>query len=227
MVIYRDNLRDFHYPNLELIVAPQTAYLSLFMHDNLSLCTQNLDLYQDKCLTGNTSLKALKSLNVKYVLVGHYDRRKYYKETETDLITKINLALTNNLKVIYCVGETIEELKRKVDFQILEKSIARILNNVPSNLLSNIIIAYEPTYLIGHNTTHDIKKITENINFIKDLINNYYEGQVKVVYGGNITPENITNFLDIPNLDGFIIGNACLNPANLAKIIYNMTNEER
>ena len=225
MVIYRDAIREFNYHNLELIIAPQNVYLSLFSQDNISLCTQNLDLYQDKCLTGNTSLKALKSLNVKYVLIGHYERRKYYQETEIEIINKINSALQNNLKVIYCIGETKEELMRHVDLQVLEKSLARILNNIPKNYFDNLIIAYEPTYLIGNNLPHNFTKIIENIAFIKDIINNYYHANIKVVYGGNITPENINNFLKIPNLDGFIIGNACLNPANLEKIIYNMTNE--
>ena len=225
MLNYRDTLKTFNFNNLELIIAPQDAYLSLFMNENISLCTQNIDLYQDKCLTGNTSLKALKSLNVKYVLVGHYERRKYYHEQELEIISKINEALTNNFKVIYCIGETKEEAMRKKDIQVLEKSLARVLNNIPENLLSNIIIAYEPTYLIGGTTPHNYPKIEENITFIKSIIENYYHNKIKVIYGGNITPENITNFLKIPNLDGFIIGSSSLNPSNLAKIIYNMTNE--
>lgn len=222
MELYKDGLRNINKGNLELIIAPSSVYLSLFKNEDITLCTQDLSINSNLNLTGDINIEALKSLNVKYAIIGHYDRRKYYQEKEDIILKKINLALENNLKVIYCIGETKEELERKVEYQVLEKQIAKIINNIPRNKFKDIIIAYEPTYMIGTNINPDFKKIETTINFIKNIIDNYYHGKIEVVYGGNITIDNINELKKINNLDGFIIGNSSLNPANIKKIVDKM-----
>lgn len=222
MLMYKDILKTIDNQNIELILAPSAIYLSLFKDEELALCTQDLSLNNELNLTGDICIHGLKSLNVKYAIIGHHERRKYYNENEKIITTKITTALENNIKVIYCIGETLEELGRKVEYQVLEKQIAKVLNYIPKSEFKNIIIAYEPTYMIGNTTSCNIKKIAENIHFIKNLIDNYYQGKIKVVYGGNITPDNIDEFKSIKNLDGFIIGNSSLNPANIKKIIEKM-----
>ncbi len=222
MLLYKENIHNLKSPNIELILAPSICYLPIFKGENLSLCAQNIALNEDLNLTGDVSIPQLQSLNVKYVIVGHYERRKYYNETEYDIIKKINIALKNGFKVIYCVGETFEELSRKVEYQVLERAIAKVLNNISTDDFKNIIIAYEPTYMIGGKNTLNINKISDNINFIKNLIDNYYQTEIKVVYGGNINPDNIKEFKDIKNLDGLIIGASSLNLDDLKVIINNM-----
>ncbi len=224
MLLYKDYLLNIPSSNIELILAPSNIYLDLLKDNQISLCTQDLSLNDDLSLTGDITIKQLKSLNVKYALIGHFERRKYYEENIDDIIAKINLALTNNLKVIYCIGETLEELNRKIEYQILEKQIAKVLNNIPTSEFKNIIIAYEPTYLIGINNPYDINKIKETISFIKNLVFNYYHENIEVVYGGNLNLDNIKDFNHLTELDGYIIGNAALNPANVTKILENMTN---
>ncbi len=224
MLLYKNYLTNLNTYPIELILAPTSIYLSLFQNTDFSLCIQNLPLNANLNLTGDISLNQLSSLKVKYVLVGHYERKKYYNETLTDIITKINLALKAHLKVIYCIGETIEELNRRVTEQTLEKQIANVLNNIPITEFKNLIIAYEPTYLIGTNTPCDLTKIKNTINFIKGLIYNYYHTKVEVVYGGNLNIDNIQDFNALKELDGYIIGNASLNPANIEKILEIMTN---
>ena len=219
MELYKDGLRTIDFKNIEFILAPSSIYLSLFKNESLKLCTQNLSLNNGLNLTGDICIDGLKSLDVKYALVGHFERRKYYNENEREINIKIKTALENGVKVIYCIGETIEELERKVEYQSLEKQIARILNNISKDDFKNIIIAYEPTYLIGKNEKYDINKIEEKINFIKNLVLNYYQRKIKVIYGGNINLNNIDDFNKIENLDGYIIGNSSLNPANIKKII--------
>ena len=223
---YREDLKNINSQNLELIIAPSDIYLPLFKDVNLSLCAQNLSLYADLNLTGDTSITALSSLNVKYIIIGHYERQKYYHESEQELIKKIKLALKNNFKVIYCIGETIEELNRKVEYQVIEKALARIFNNLDPLDFKNIIIAYEPTYLIGTDNPYNINKIKDTINFIKNLMLSYYHYTPDVVYGGNIKIANIKDFLTIKNLDGFIIGSSILNPQNIEKFIEFMTKED-
>lgn len=219
MLLYKEALHDLNLNNLELILAPSACYLPIFKGETLSLCAQDLSLNEGLNLTGDISVNQLQSLNVEYVIIGHYERKKYYNETEHDIIKKIDLALKENLKVIYCIGETYEELSRKVEYQVLERAIARILNNISQDNFKNITIAYEPTYMIGGKQKLDIKKITDNINFIKNIINSYYHCDIDVVYGGNITPKNVSEFTKIKTLDGLILGASSLNPNDLKNII--------
>ena len=225
MLLYRDYLRSLK-KDINLIFAPSLIYLPLFKDEDLFLCTQNISLYDDLKLTGDITIDQLKNLNVKYALIGHFDKRKYYNENSLTITKKISIALKNNLKVIYCLGETKEELFRKVEYQIIERNIAQVFNNIPLDEFKNIIIAYEPTYLIGTKASYDIPKIKETIKFIKDLIKNYYDMDISIVFGGNITPENINDLIDFPLLDGFIIGSSSLNPLNVDLIIKKMTQKE-
>ncbi|MDE5539994.1 MAG: triose-phosphate isomerase [Bacilli bacterium] len=219
MLIYKDNLRNLKYGNIEFILAPSNIYLPLFKREDVSLCCQDIALNADLNLTGDISLEQLESLDVKYTIIGHYERRKYYHESEHDIILKIKAALAHKIKVIYCIGEDLEDVERRVEYQVLERKLARVLNNIPNTELKNIIIAYEPNYMIGSNHPLDFSKIKDNINFIKNLINSYYNGTCSVVYGGNITPENIAEFPKIKNLDGIIIGASSLDITNIKTII--------
>lgn len=218
MLIYREELRSIKKNNIELILAPSDIYLSLFKREEISLCSQNISLYNNSFITGDSNIKGLLSLDIKYTIIGHYERRKYYNETEADIIVKMNEALNNNLKIIYCIGETKEELERRVEYQVLEKQIARILNNFKTTSFKNIIIAYEPVYMLENTIEPNYKKISETISFLKNLIYNYYEQEIDIVYGGNVTAKNITEFTKIKNLDGIMIGEASLDITNIEKI---------
>lgn len=222
MLIYKDNLRSLNLEHLNFILAPSTIYLPLFKRESFNLCVQDIPLHENKSLTGDITIEQLKSLDVKYTIVAHSERKEYYQETEQNIIAKIINALNNNLKVIYCIGETKEELARRVEYMTLERQIARVLNHIPEKYFQNIIIAYEPTYMIGGNTPLDIATIEKNICFIKNLINNYYQSKIKVIYGGNITPKNIQKFQKIKELDGYIIGASCLEIETLKEIIANI-----
>lgn len=222
MRLYKDILMQIRSHNTKIILAPSTPFLPIFTNTGITLSTQDINLNDELLLTGNISINALKSLNVSFTIIGHFERRKYYNETNKDILDKIKLALKNKLKVIYCIGETKEELDRKVEYQVLEKSIATILNNIPKEQFENIIIAYEPTYLIGSNENINIDKISEMISFIKNIVTSYYHTPIKVAFGGNITPDNINKLNKIEDLDGFIIGHAALDPTNIKTIIDNI-----
>ena len=225
MLDYKDSLNKIDQKNLKFILAPSSIYLSLFKNSSINLCIQDIALNEKLNLTGDISMNQIKSLDVKYAIIGHYERRKYYKETEHEILEKIKDALDNNIKVIYCIGESIEERDSKVEYQVLERQIARIFNKINNKDLNNIIIAYEPTYLIGKNTTYDILKIRSMILFIKKLIKDYYDINIEVVFGGSVNNENIDTLLKLSDLDGFIICSAVLNPENIIRIIEKMTTQ--
>lgn len=219
MTLYKEALNNIKANDIKLIIAPSTAYLSLFLNSNLSLCSQDININNDLYLTGDTTIETLKSLNVEYSIIGHFERRKYYNENNNTILKKINLALRQDLKIIYCIGETKEEYLRKVKLQVLERNIANILNNIPSSKFKDIIIAYEPTYYINSNEPYNINEITNTIVFIKRLVANYYHYNIQVVFGGNVNAENIIELLSIKELDGYILGSSCLNPNNISEII--------
>lgn len=219
MSLYKDAIKNITSFNTKLIIAPSIPYLSLFKNENIALCCQDININSDLYLTGDTSIEALKSLDVEYVIIGHYERRKYYNENHNTILKKINLALENDIKVIYCIGETKEEYLRKVKHQVIERDIAKILNNISENKFNKLIIAYEPAYLIGTNEPYDIVEIENTIKFIKRLIESYYHYKVSIVFGGNVNPENIKELNNINELDGYILGSSCLNPDKIKKII--------
>lgn len=219
MSLYKDTLKTISNNNTKLIIAPSTPYLALFKNENITLCSQDININNDLYLTGDTSIETLKSLDVEFTIIGHYERRKYYNENYNIILKKIKTALDQDLKVIYCIGETKEEYLRKVKHQILERDIARILNNVPEDKFKDIIIAYEPSYLIGSNEPYDIEEIENTIKFIKRLIESYYHHKISIIFGGNVNEENIKELTNIKEIDGYILGSSCLNPVNVKTII--------
>ena len=219
MSLYKDSLKDIISNNIKLIIAPSTPYLSLFKNENIELCSQDININSDLYLTGDTSIEALKSLDVKYAIIGHFERRKYYNENHNILLKKINSALNSDIKVIYCIGETKEEYLRKVKHQVIERDIARILNNIPEEKMGDIIIAYEPSYLIGSNEPYDIPEIESTIKSIKRIIESYYHHKVSIIFGGNVNAYNIKELKAIKELDGYILGSSCLNPNNIQDIL--------
>ncbi len=223
MLKYKEELASLDLSNINLIIAPSSIYLPLFKTTSINLCVQDIALNEKLHLTGDITFNQLKSLDVTYVLIGHFERRKYYQETEWQILTKITDALNNNFKVIYCIGETLEEKLRKVEYLTLEKQIAKIFNNLSSSALKNIIIAYEPTYLIGQKTPYDFLKIRSMIIFIKKIIQDYYGLNIPVVFGGNVNLDNIDMLNKISSLDGFIICSAIQSPQNIASFIQKIT----
>ena len=219
MSLYKESLKNIKSNNIELIIAPSMPYLSLFKNENIELCSQDININSDLYLTGDTSIESLKSLDVKYTIIGHFERRKYYNENHNILLKKINIALNNDIKVIYCIGETKEEYLRKVKHQVLERDIARILNNIPEEKISDIIIAYEPSYLIGSNEPYNIPEIESTIKFIKRIIESYYHHKVSITFGGNVNSSNIKELETIKELDGYMLGSSCLNPNNIQDIL--------
>lgn len=223
IIKYREHFINIKSEKINLILAPSNIYLPLFKNDSINLAVQDISLNESLSLTGDISIEQLKSLNIQYAIIGHFERRKYYKETEYEILKKIQSALKNNIKVIYCIGETAEERERKVEYQVLEKQIARVFNKLDNKDLENIIIAYEPTYLIGNNTAYDILKIRSMIIFIKKIMQDYYQIDSKVIFGGNVNIENINSLAKLNVLDGFIVCSAILNPENISIIVNQIT----
>lgn len=207
---------------LNLVIMPSFPNISIFDSNEYSLGAQDISSIIDEKVTGEVTGEQLKSFGCSYVLVGHSERREFKKEINIDFINKITNAQSSGLNVIYCIGETIQEKEAGKTYDVLEKQISEVLNNVE---LKNIIIAYEPVWAIGSGKVPTNSLLQNNIEYIKDIIDEKYEQDIKVLYGGSITLENITDITRIDAVDGFLVGGASLNPNNvieMAKILENL-----
>lgn len=215
----QEDLKEFNNENVELIIAPPYPFINM-MPENLKRASQDISLYDDEYAIGEVTGKILKSINTEYVIIGHSDRQIRHKENEYDYIKKINNALKNNLKVIFCVGETREEKLRKKTLIVLEREIARVFNKLEGNI-NNIILAYEPTWAISNNKNSfdniNVSEISETISFIKALVKNYYNFDIEVLYGGSVNAKNIDQYRNLKS-DGLLIGQASLDAESVKKI---------
>jgi triosephosphate isomerase (TIM) len=161
--------------------------------------------------TGSINPSMFKSVGAKYVIIGHSENRQE-GETNKLINLKIKSALKSNLKVIFCIGETLQEKRKKITKKILNKQIQLGLKNIKNK--KNIITAYEPVWSIGTGIIPKVKDLLETIYFIKKKINNN-----KVLYGGSVNPKNIFKLKSIDNIDGFLIGGASQDPNKFIDII--------
>ena len=151
-------------------------------------------------LTGSINPSMLKSVGAKYVIIGHSENRQS-GETDKLINLKVKAVIKAGLKVIFCIGETLSQKKRKITKQILSKQIKLGLNKVQKS--RNIIIAYEPVWSIGTGVIPKSGELLKTINFIKNKAKSN-----KVLYGGSVNPKNIKELRMIRNIDGFLIGGA-------------------
>ncbi len=218
IIEYNNSLQEID-GNHKLIIMPPFPFISLFTKNRYNLGAQDISSFIDKTITGEVTGEQIKSLGCNYVLVGHSERRIYKNEINIDFINKINNALENDLNVIYCIGETLQDKENGDTFIVLEKQVSEVLNNVE---IKNIIIAYEPIWAIGTGKTPSKEDIIETIDFIKDMIYEKYETKLEVLYGGSVSEKNIAELLKINALDGFLVGGASLDIDSVKKMLQEM-----
>tara|TARA_B100001059_G_scaffold216157_1_gene234337 strand:- start:279 stop:1001 length:723 start_codon:yes stop_codon:yes gene_type:complete len=161
--------------------------------------------------TGSVNSIMLKNVGAKYVIIGHSENRQA-GESDKLINLKIKSAIKSGLKVIFCIGETLQQKRKKITKQVLNKQIGFGLNKI--KIKNNIILAYEPVWSIGTGVIPKKNELFETINFIKKKIN-----KCKVLYGGSVNPKNINDLKSIVNIDGYLIGGASQDPKKFIDII--------
>lgn len=205
IVRYNNRLSEIESKKVKLVIVPSLPFLAFFDKNGYSLGSQDISSFMDKTITGEVTGEQLKSLGVEYVIVGHSERREYKHEINIDFINKINNAIESGIKVIYCIGETLKDKEEGNTYMVLEKQISEVLNNVE---VKNIIIAYEPVWAIGTGRISQEKEIRDNIEFIKDIVEEKYDTRLDVLYGGSVNKDNIVSINAIKCVDGFLVGGA-------------------
>lgn len=187
-------------------------------YKNIKIGAQNLYCENEGAYTGEISAKMLVSLGVEYVIIGHSERRNLFCEDDEIINKKIKIALENNLKPIFCIGENLEQKEKGIEKDILKKQIDKALNSIDKNLLENIIIAYEPVWAIGTKKAMDCYMANELIDYLKKYVQYNYKN-IKMLYGGSVDDTNIISFLDKSIIDGALIGKASLDSSKFTNII--------
>ena len=187
----------------------------------LNLGSQDLDADANNPSTGGINGKMLKELGCNYVLIGHSERRIHFNEHQDLLLKKLTSAVLNNLKVVYCVGETKNQREQGVATEVIKAQL-QALKELPLNLIS---VAYEPIWSIGKGITPSLDSIQEMHQFIKDELKSILntEESIAVSYGGSVTADNAAPIALLNSVDGLLIGGASLDPESFSKVVNNIT----
>ncbi|RMG64042.1 MAG: triose-phosphate isomerase [Calditrichaeota bacterium] len=210
-----------------VVVCPPFTALSVVHQalkgSKIGLGAQNLFWEEEGAYTGEVSARMIKSTGARYVIVGHSERRRYFKEDEHIINKKIRLALKNGLKVIHCVGETLEEREQNLTKDIVGNQLEWDLNGLAPEDLKNVVVAYEPVWAIGTGRTATPEQAQEVHAFIRDILDALIGDQVgarmTILYGGSVKPNNAAGLLAQPDIDGALVGGACLKASSFLKII--------
>ena len=187
----------------------------------LNLGSQDLDADVNNPSTGGINGKMLKELGCNYVLIGHSERRIHFNEHEDLLLNKLTSAVINNLKVVYCVGETQNQREQGLATEVIKAQL-QALKESPLNLIS---VAYEPIWSIGKGITPSLDSIQEMHQFIKDELKSILntEESIAVSYGGSVTADNAAPIALLNSVDGLLIGGASLDPESFSQVVNNIT----
>jgi triosephosphate isomerase len=215
-------------PGCEVIICPPYTSLetasTLIKDSNIKLGAQNIYFEDSGAYTGEISASMLKSVGCEFVIIGHSERRTIFKETDEVINKKITKALSCLLKPIFCIGETLEEREKGITFNIIQKQVVEGLKNISSSNLSNLIIAYEPVWAIGTGRNATPQQAEEVHAFIRNLLQEIYDANsasnIVIQYGGSVKPDNAKELLSQPNIDGALVGGACIKADSFLKIIY-------
>ncbi|OGC11057.1 triose-phosphate isomerase [candidate division WOR-1 bacterium RIFOXYA12_FULL_52_29] len=180
--------------------------------------------WEDKgAFTGEVSGGMLKSVGATYVIIGHSERRQFFGETDATVNKKLNAAHKHGLLPIVCVGETLAEREGNKTLQVIETQIKGSLNGLPKEQMGKTVVAYEPVWAIGTGKTASPEQAQEVHAFIRKLIVELFDqataDEVRILYGGSVTPDNIKILMSQADIDGGLVGGASLKADNFAKIV--------
>ncbi|WP_417195502.1 triose-phosphate isomerase [Bizionia sp.] len=211
----------------EMMIAPSftnlwSAFESLREYD-VEVVAQNMHFAESGAYTGEVSAGMLKSVGIQTVILGHSERRAYFNETDDLLAKKVDAALKNDMRVIFCFGEELADRKSNNHETVVENQIKNGLFHLEADAFKTIVLAYEPVWAIGTGETASPEQAQDMHAFIRKTLTNKY-GQsvaesVSILYGGSVKPNNAQEIFSKPDVDGGLIGGAALNADDFMAIV--------
>lgn len=213
--------------SVDVLVCP--PFTSLYMvneslkSSDILVGAQNMYFHENGAYTGEISPVMLKNMGIKYVIVGHSERRQYFNETDEDINKKLKMAFNHNIIPILCVGETLKERKEKREKQIIKSQITRALENIESSDAEKLVVAYEPIWAIGTGINATSMQANEMTMYIRSCISEIYSNTLAdktvILYGGSVNGSNAKELLTQSDIDGALVGGASLKTEEFFNII--------
>ena len=213
--------------DVDVMIAPPFTALALvsdmLKKTPISLGAQNLFWEAEGAFTGEISASMLVSAGCRYVIVGHSERRQYFGETDETVNKKIKAAVKNDLIPVMCIGESETERESKQTFSVLDRQVQKGLKGFSADEMETLVIAYEPIWAIGTGKTATADQAQEIHLFLRAMLGKKFGNKlaksIRILYGGSVKPDNITNLMTMPDIDGALIGGASLEPETFSKIV--------
>jgi triosephosphate isomerase len=191
-------------------------------HKGVYVAAQNMHQEDAGAYTGEVSASMLLSVGVTYVILGHSERRQYFGENEELLAMKVDKALEHGLKIIYCLGEVLEEREQGRMFEVVERQLSGGLFHLPADAWKDVVVAYEPVWAIGTGKTASPEQAEEVHQFLRKLIRAKYGDGIAdacpILYGGSVKPGNAGELFAQENIDGGLVGGASLKSRDFTEI---------
>lgn len=211
---------------VEVVIAPPALYLAnIEMMDDpgFELAAQNCSHHDFGAFTGEISAAMLHSMNIRYCIVGHSERRQYFYETDKMLADKVDACMRNAIRPIFCCGEMLEERKENRHFDVVQHQLESALYHLPEKEMSRVVIAYEPVWAIGTGVTATTGQAQEMHAFIRKSVAEKYGTEtaerISILYGGSVNAANSAELFACPDVDGGLVGGASLKASDFLTII--------
>jgi triosephosphate isomerase len=214
---------------LDIVVCPPFTALAdvskAILDSNLRLGAQNMSEQNFGPCTGEIAAGMLKEFLVRYVILGHSERRQYQQESDALIARKVGAALAASLKPIVCVGETLQEREAGRTHDVISRQVRGCLTGLSKEQMQETIIAYEPVWAIGTGKTATTEQAQEAHAFIRGLLAEIYDDgvakRVRIQYGGSVKPSNARELMGQPDVDGALVGGASLESRSFSDIVKN------
>lgn len=212
--------------NVEIIIAPPFTGLyplkNIISNSNIKLSAQDISIHSEGAYTSEVSTNMIKDSGCNYSLIGHSERRQYHNETNSSCQQKSLKAMQEDLIPIYCVGETLEERESEKTLSVIEEQLLVGLKQLPLKT-KKIIIAYEPVWAIGTGKVASPQQAQDIHQFIRHIISTHFDttlaNNIQIIYGGSVNPKNFKSLIEEPDIDGALVGGACLKTESFLELI--------
>ncbi len=211
----------------EIVIAPiftcLAATAAAIDNSPIQLAAQNCYPETSGAFTGEISPYFLQDVGCQYVIIGHSERRQLLLETDALINKKLHTAFTTELKIILCIGETLDQRDSGQMLSVLEQQIKGGLANVTAAQMNSVVIAYEPVWAIGTGKTATTEQAQEAHQFIRNLLQQLFNlevaSQIRILYGGSVKPDNVDALMKQEDIDGALVGGASLKAEDFVRIV--------
>ncbi len=208
------------------ICAPFTQLAALkeaFKGSGIGVGAQNMHFADNGAFTGEISADMLSEIGVDYCIIGHSERRQYFGETDESVNKKLHQAYAHNIMPILCVGESLEQRDAGKEYDVVREQLIADLKGLSEDQINRLTIAYEPIWAIGTGRTATPEQADEMCGAIRDIVEELYNTEVScnvtIQYGGSVKPANATELMNMPEIDGALVGGASLKAEDFIQIV--------